>query len=89
MPKSPKFAGHCQSCLMPFEKDTGVRENPLYCSLCYKNGDFQYKGDYKPFEKMCYEAMVRSGMPKLKAKIFSWSIRFAPRWKSKTPNEPQ
>ncbi len=79
--KKDKFAGHCKSCLMPFDKDTGVRESELYCSLCYKDGKLCYEGDYKTFEKICYDNMRKSGMGWLRAKVFSKMIRFAPRWK--------
>lgn len=71
----------CESCLMPFDKDPGVRESDKYCSLCFKNGTLCYEGDLKEFQKICYNAMVSSGMNKLKAKLFAYMIRFAPRWK--------
>ncbi len=71
----------CQSCLMPFAKDTGTREDQRYCSLCFKDGKFCYEGDLKGFQKVCYDAMCKNGMNPLVAKIFAWSIRFAPRWK--------
>ena len=75
---------HCESCLMPFSKDTGVRESDKYCSLCLKNGKLCYEGnDLKKFQKICYDNMVRGGMNKFRAKVLSWSIRFAPRWKNK------
>jgi hypothetical protein len=66
---------------MPFEQDPGIRESEKYCSYCFKGGKLCYEGDLKGFQKICYEAMVKNGMNKWKAKIFSWSIRFAPRWK--------
>lgn len=72
---------HCESCLMPFSKDTGVRESDRYCSLCYKNGKLCYEGsDLKEFQKICY-ANMRKTMNPLKASFFTWMIRFAPRWK--------
>ena len=71
----------CQSCLMPFEMDKGVRESDKYCSLCYKDGDFCCKKDLKEFQKICYENMVKNGIPKFKAKFFAFMIRFAPRWR--------
>lgn len=72
----------CESCLMPFSKDTGVRESDKYCSLCFKNGKLCYEGnDLKAFQKVCYENMVNGGMNKIKAKFFTLMIRFAPRWK--------
>ncbi len=74
----------CESCLMPFYKDTGIRESDRYCSLCFKNGKLCYEGnDLKVFQKVCYENMVSGGMNKIKAKFFTWMIRFAPRWKNK------
>ena len=72
----------CQSCLMPFSKDPGVREDARYCSYCFKNGKLCYEGNLQGFQKVCYEAMVKNGMNKIKAKFFAWLIKFAPRWKS-------
>ncbi len=72
----------CESCMMPFYKDKGQRESDKYCSLCFQNGKFRYEGtDVKEFQKLCYENMVKSGMNRFKAKIFSYMIKFAPRWK--------
>ena len=73
----------CESCLMPFDKDTGVRENPRYCSLCFKDGKLCYEGDLKNFQKICYAGMRKKGIPYLLAKFYTWTIRFAPRWKKK------
>lgn len=73
---------YCESCLMPFAKDPGERENDRYCSLCFKNGKLCYEGtDLKEFQKVCYESMLQSGMNKFLAKFYTWIIRFAPRWK--------
>ena len=72
---------HCESCLMPFAKDPGVRESEKYCSLCFKDDKFCYEGDLQGFQKAAYESMVDRGMNKLKAKFFTFMIRFAPRWK--------
>lgn len=72
----------CESCLMPFSKDPGVRESDKYCSYCYKDGKLCYEGtDLKEFQKACYQAMVGKGMNPLKARLFAFMIRFAPRWK--------
>jgi hypothetical protein len=74
----------CQSCLMPFSKDKGVRESDKYCSYCFKGGKLCYEGDnFDEFKKVAYENMVKGGMNKFKARILSWSMRFAPRWKNK------
>lgn len=76
------MAKSCESCLMPFDKDPGTRENDKYCSYCFKNGKLCYEGnDLKEFQKHCYEEMVKGGMRKCKANFFTFLIRFAPRWK--------
>ena len=67
---------------MPFAKDTGVRESEKYCSLCFNKGKLCYEGNnLKAFQKVCYENMRKSGMNVFKAKLFTFTIRFAPRWK--------
>ena len=72
----------CESCLMPFSKDPGVRENERYCSYCYKNGKLCYEGnDLKEFQKICYEQMRKDGLSWPLAKFYTYMIRFAPRWK--------
>ena len=72
----------CESCMMPFDKDTGVRESDKYCSLCFKNGKLCYEGnDLKEFQAVCYKSMRLRGIGLLKAKLFTFMIRFAPRWK--------
>lgn len=72
----------CESCLMPFDKDPGVRESDRYCSYCFKNGKLCYEGnDVNEFKKVSYENMAKGGMNKIKAKFFTWLIGFAPRWK--------
>ena len=75
----------CQSCLMPFTKDRGSREDDRYCSLCFKNGQLCYQGNsLQEFQNICYANMRKSGIPFLLAKFYAWMIRFAPRWKNKT-----
>lgn len=72
----------CESCMIPFEKDTGKRESDKYCSMCFQNGKFTYEGnDFKEFKKLSYDDMVKDGMKPIKAKFFCWLMRFAPRWK--------
>lgn len=84
MPTSTTQNQHCESCLMPFSKDPGQRESEKYCSLCFKNGKLCYEGnDLKEFQKICYESMTKSGMNNLKARLFTFMIKFAPRWKNK------
>ncbi len=74
----------CESCLMPFDKDPmGDKiENPRYCSYCFNNGKLCYEGtDLKEFQKVCYESMRKNGTPYILAKLYTFMIRFAPRWK--------
>lgn len=72
----------CESCLMPFSKDTGIRESEKYCSLCFKNGKLCYEGtDVNDFKRVAYESMRRNGINPIKAKFFTYMIGFAPRWK--------
>lgn len=79
---SPKAPTMCVSCLMPFVKDTGVREHPEYCSLCFKDGKLCYEGnDLKEFQRVCKESMLKRGIHPLKAWLFTAMIAFAPRWK--------
>jgi hypothetical protein len=76
--------GNCESCLMPFNKDQGVRENEKYCSLCFKDGKLCYEGtDLKEFQKVCKESMLRNGIHPIKAWFFTKMIAYAPRWKNR------
>jgi hypothetical protein len=66
---------------MPFSKDPGKRENPDYCTYCFRDGKLCYEGDFKGFQKICRDAMLKQGMNPLAVMFFVWSMRFAPRWK--------
>lgn len=67
---------------MPFSKDTGIRENEKYCSLCFKDGKLCYEGvDLKEFQRVAKESMLKGGMNPIKAWFFTKMIAFAPRWK--------
>lgn len=73
---------YCESCLMPFSKDPGAREDARYCSYCFKNGTWCYKGsDLKEFQRISYENMRAHGTNALLAQIYTFMIRFAPRWR--------
>ena len=72
----------CESCLMPLDQDPGVRESDKNCSLCFKDGKLCYEGtDVKEFQAEAYKQMRARGMNPVKAWIFTYLIRFAPRWK--------
>lgn len=68
--------------MMPFSKDTGVRESDKYCSLCFKDGKLCYEGgDLKEFQRITYQSMRAHGTNPLLARFYTFMIRFAPRWK--------
>ncbi len=72
----------CESCLMPFSKDPGVRESEKYCAYCFKNDKLCYEGtDVEEFKKVSYESMLKQGINKYLAKFYTFMIGFAPRWK--------
>ena len=71
---------------MPFHKDPGDRESELYCSLCFKKGEFTYKGtDLKEFKQYCYNAMIERGMNKYQAKVYTFFNLFRTRLAKKKP----
>lgn len=73
----------CDACMMPYSQDEGIRKNSNFCSYCQDSkGNFKFKGTRKEFQKLCYSQMRKNGMGKLKAKIFTFFIRFAPYWKN-------
>lgn len=78
----------CESCLMPLGKnleDSGTEKDGTksekYCKYCYQDGKLLYEGSLKDFQNICYGEMRKHGMGFIKAKFFTWMIRFAPRWK--------
>ena len=86
MQNQKKCAGGCDSCWMPFYKDPmgEKRESPLYCSYCFSNGTLNYEGaDLKEFQDIVYKAMRARGVSWPMAKMYTWMIRFAPRWRKK------
>jgi hypothetical protein len=73
-----------ESCLMPFDKDPGVRESERYCSYCFKDGKLCYEGnDLKEFKKGCYEGMRKNGTNPIMATLYTFLVGFAPRWRKK------
>ena len=74
----------CDSCLMPFNKDPGKREHDSYCSYCYQDGKLRYEGNsLKEFQQVCYQGMRDRGINPVLAWIYTFCIRFAPRWRDK------
>ena len=77
----PRFTpDQCRLCLMPKDYDDGMREREDYCSYCYKNGKVCFEGTREEFQDMVYKKMRGRGISHIKAKFFTWMIRFAPYW---------
>lgn len=79
----------CESCGMPMKKDpqgggTNVdgSKNEAYCSYCYQNGDFTFKGTVKEFQEHCRVMMIQSGFSKFLAWLFTRNMKRLPRWKN-------
>ena len=82
-----KAARSCHSCLMPFGRDPGKKESDIYCSLCFKDGGFLYKGDDLPhFKKICYQGMIDRGINRHLAGFYAFLAGFAPRWRKRGKN---
>lgn len=67
---------------MPLNRPNSQSADPRYCTMCFQNGELCYKGnDLKEFQAQAYKGMREDGMNIFKAKLFTYTIRFAPRWK--------
>ena len=80
---------NCQSCGMPLKNDTkGGGTNAdgstseKYCSYCYVNGDFLYKGNVNDFQEFCRVKMIESGHSKLMSWLFTRGMKRLDRWKN-------
>ena len=80
----------CQSCGMPLNKDPeggGLEQDgqrsSLYCSICYHDGAFRHPdATVTEFQEQCVEALMRSGMPRIMAWVFTRGIPRLDRWKN-------
>lgn len=78
----------CQSCGMPLRKDPqgGGTEadgslSTTYCSICYADGSFRHPdASMTEFQQQCVEALMRSGMPRIIAWMFTRGIPRLKRW---------
>ena len=80
----------CQSCGMPMKKDPqhgGLNKDGTksadYCSYCYVNGEFTFKGNAKEMQAFCKEKMIEQGSSKFLAWLFTRSIPWLSRWRTK------
>ncbi len=79
----------CQSCGMPLNRDPkGGGSNAdgsvssVYCSYCYEQGEFTYKGtDVKEFQEFCRQKMIEGGHNRFTAWLFTRGMRRLKRWK--------
>jgi hypothetical protein len=82
---------NCQSCGMPLSKDElgGGTENTgtksiLYCSHCYKNGEFTHPDlSVEEMKDLVQQKIVEFGMPKFIASFFTRKIHKLERWNRK------
>jgi hypothetical protein len=77
----------CQSCGMPMNKDSKAggtnadgTKNLKYCSYCYQDGDFLYKGNVKDFQEFCRQKMIEGGHNRFSAWIFTRGMSRLERW---------
>jgi hypothetical protein len=71
--------------MMPFSKDSGVREDGRYCSYCYSDGTLHAEGmQLRDFKQLTFTAMREKGISWPMAKFYTWMIGFAPYWKERS-----
>ncbi len=71
-------------CLMPFVKDSGERESKEYCSYCFRDGKLLgAELTLAEFQDVSFRSMRKSGLVWPLAKVYAFSIRFAPYWRTK------
>ncbi len=78
----------CQSCGMPLKKDpqgggTNAEGSKIenYCSFCYQNGEFTFKGTVGEFQEFCRKQMIEGGHNKFMAWFFTRGMKRLQRWK--------
>lgn len=79
----------CQSCGMPLKKDPNNggtnadgSKSLKYCSYCYVNGDFTYKGNVDDFQNFCKHKMIEGGHSRFTSWLFTRGMRRLERWKN-------
>jgi len=84
------MSGKCQSCGMPLNRDENGGGTNMdgtlsteYCSYCYRNGMFLHP-DFTVTEMQdhCIEQLVKRGMPRFMAWIFTRGIPKLDRWRA-------
>ncbi len=82
---------NCQSCGMPLKRDEkggGTNADKSiskkYCSYCYENGEFIYKGNnVLEFQEYCKQKMMEGGHSRFFSWLFTRGMKRLVRWKNK------
>ena len=82
---------NCQSCGMPLKRDEkggGTNADKSiskkYCSYCYENGKFVYKGNnVLEFQEYCKQKMMEGGHSRFISWLFTRGMKRLDRWKIK------
>ena len=62
--------------------DADGGRNATYCSYCYQNGEFTFKGTVEEFQEVCRKIMVEKGMSRILAWLFTRGMKRLHRWKN-------
>jgi len=81
---------NCQSCGMPLKRDEkkgGTNADGsisgMYCSYCYENGEFIYKGsNVYEFQELCKQKMMEGGHSRFFSWLFTRGMKRLKRWKT-------
>ncbi len=81
---------NCQSCGMPLKRDENGggtnadgSKSKMYCSYCYEQGEFIYKGvNVDEFQEFCKKKMIEGGHSKLTSWLFTRGMKRLDRWKN-------
>lgn len=80
----------CQSCGMPMKKDpqsggtdTNANKSEKYCSYCYQNGEFTFKGTVVEFQDFVKNKLTNAGHNKFVAWLLTRGIKRLERWRTK------
>lgn len=85
-----KAYNNCQSCGMPLNRDpkgggtnTDGALSKMYCSYCFENGEFLYKGDnVYEFQDYCKNIMIETGHSRFTSWLFTRGMKRLQRWKT-------
>lgn len=72
---------------MDMDPDNGgtQKEGPksgIYCSYCYRDGEFTFNGTVKEMQEFCRRKMIEGGHSKFKAWLFTRGLKRLERWRN-------